>query len=161
VPGLLGGRYDDFSDRFFRLRLRDGWDLWRRAPHTLGGAHVHFNAGAGSRGGLLIRDFVAHADRVCAAAGIAVWKGEMNAPAGTRARVLERYGAEIVHRTPNRTLSWLTGKEIERLTVARPVGDIVRVDAAPGTAPMVAGPRPSPLAPRREITRRLRRPRHR
>jgi len=139
-PKLATRRYDEFTDRFFRLRLRDGWELWRRAPRGTAAAHAHFNAASGARSGLVVRDFVAHVERACARAGIDAWTGEMNAPVGRRERVLERYGARIVHRARNHTLSWLAGETIERLTVVRPVGDIVRVDATPGTAPMTTAP---------------------
>jgi hypothetical protein len=49
--------------------------------------------------------------------------GEMNARAGRRVAALSRWGAEIVSRRPNGTLSWLTGSPIERLTVVRRVSD--------------------------------------
>ncbi len=32
---------------------------------------------------------------------------------------LERFVGSIVHRAPNHTLSWLMGRPVERLTVAR------------------------------------------
>ncbi len=135
LPALALRRYPPQADRFYRLRLRDGWDLWRRGPRAGACAHAHVNLAAGSRDGLIIRDLVEHIDRVCADAGIDEWLGEMNAPVGRRARVLERYGNTIVSRTPNRTLSWLAGRDIERLTVVRPAGDLARVDANPAHHP--------------------------
>jgi hypothetical protein len=128
------------SRRFHRLRIRDGWDLLRRSPGVPVRAHAHFNLAGSARAGLVIRDMVAHIDRRCAAAGIDEWLGEMNARAGTRVRVIERYGNRIVHRAHNHTLSWLAGEPIERLTVLRPVGAIARVDAPHDAAPMVAAP---------------------
>jgi hypothetical protein len=139
-PRLALGRYPPFAARFYRLRLRDGWELWRRARRTAPGAHAHFNVRPGARSGLLVRDFVAHVDRVCAAAGWETWTGEMNSRGGLRSRVLERYGNAIVGRSRNHTLSWLAGEEVERLTVVRPIGDITRVDADPAVTPMVGGP---------------------
>lgn len=139
VPPLLAGSYDTFTDRFYRLRIRDGWDLWRAGPRPVG-AHAHFNLAAGSRGGLVVRDFVAFIDSVCADAGVTHWLGEMNSRRGSRSRVIERYGNRIVHRSHNHTLSWLAGEDVQRLAVVRPVGDIVRVDAEPGSRPLVLGP---------------------
>jgi hypothetical protein len=45
----------------------------------------------------------------------------MNARAGRRVAALGRWGAEIVSRRPNATLTWLTGAPVERLTVLRRV----------------------------------------
>jgi hypothetical protein len=47
----------------------------------------------------------------------------MNARAGRRVAAIGRWGAEIVSRRPNGTLSWLTGSPVERLTVVRHVSD--------------------------------------
>jgi hypothetical protein len=60
---------------------------------------------------------------VVVAAGFESWDGEMNARAGRRVAALNRWGAEIVSRRPNGTLSWLTGSPVERLTVLRRVSD--------------------------------------
>ena len=43
--------------------------------------------------------------------------------AGRRVAALSRWGAEVVSRRPNGTLSWLTGSPVERLTVLRRVSD--------------------------------------
>jgi len=45
----------------------------------------------------------------------------MNARAGRRTAALGRWGAEVVSRRPNATLTWLTGAPVERLTVLRRV----------------------------------------
>jgi hypothetical protein len=45
-----------------------------------------------------------------------------NARAGRRVAALGRWGAEVVARHPNRTLTWLVGAPVERLTVVRHVG---------------------------------------
>jgi phosphatidylinositol alpha 1,6-mannosyltransferase len=39
--------------------------------------------------------------------------------AGRRRRGLERYGAEVIAREPNRTLTWLTGERVDRLVTLR------------------------------------------
>lgn len=117
---LLAGRHEPTAARFLRLRLRDGWEL-RRAP-TPAPVHAHVNllpvARIGSAGPLL-RD---HVDEVARRVGSSNWYGEVNATSGHREGALRRLGFDIVHRAPNRTLSWLTGGPVERLTVVRQVG---------------------------------------
>jgi hypothetical protein len=122
VPRLLLRRYPASIRRFYRLRLRDGWDLWRHSEDAVAGLpHAHFNAT--TTGGLPGRTLADHVDAVVAAAGFDSWYGEMNARAGRRVAALGRWGAEIVARRPNGTLSWLAGSPIERLTVVRHVSD--------------------------------------
>jgi hypothetical protein len=122
VPRLLLRRYPAPIRRFYRLRLRDGWDLWRHSEDTVAELpHAHFNAT--TTGGLPGRILADHVDAVVAAAGFDAWYGEMNARAGRRVAALGRWGAEIVSRRPNGTLSWLAGAPVERLTVLRHVAD--------------------------------------
>jgi hypothetical protein len=122
VPRLLLRRYPAPIRRFYRLRLRDGWELWRHSEDRAAGLpHAHFNATA--PGGLPGRLLADHVDAVVAAAGFDSWYGEMNARAGRRVAALGRWGAEILSRQPNGTLSWLTGTPVERLTVLRHVSD--------------------------------------
>ena len=122
VPRLLARRYPASIRRFYRLRLRDGWDLWRHSEDRVAGLpHAHMNAT--TMGGLPGRLLADHVDAVVAAAGFESWYGEMNARAGRRVAALSRWGAEIVSRRPNGTLSWLTGSPVERLTVLRRVSD--------------------------------------
>ncbi len=121
MPGLMSHSYPPFADRFYRLRIRDG--LAAAAQPAVPPAHVHFNIVSGRRNALLMRELVAHADGVCRDQERGRWYGEMNAVEGTRARVLEAYGGEIVNRQRNFTLSWLIGAPVERLTVVRRVGD--------------------------------------
>ena len=122
VPRLLARRYPASMRRFYRLRLRDGWDLWRHSEDRVGGLpHAHMNAT--TTGGLPGRLLADHVDAAVAAAGFESWYGEMNARAGRRVAALSRWGAEIVSRRPNATLSWLTGSPVERLTVLRRVTD--------------------------------------
>ena len=105
--------------RFHRLRLHDGWTSWRRGVDPGLPAHAHFNLARGARGRMHVMALVDHIDTRCAALGLPGWYGEINAPAGRRAVALEAHGARVVHREHNRTLSWLAGAPIERLTVAR------------------------------------------
>jgi len=122
VPRLLTRRYPAPIRRFYRLRLRDGWDLWRHSEDRVAGLpHAHLNAT--TMGGLPGRLLADHVDAVVAAAGFDSWYGEMNARAGRRVTALSRWGAEIVSRRPNGTLSWLTGSPVERLTVLRRVSE--------------------------------------
>jgi hypothetical protein len=122
LPRRLTRRYPAPIRRFYRLRLRDGWDLWRHSEDRVAGLpHAHVNAA--TMGGLPGRLLADHVDAVVAAAGFDSWYGEMNARAGRRVAALSRWGAEIVSRRPNGTLSWLTGSPVERLTVLRRLSD--------------------------------------
>ena len=118
-PALVAGRYSEEAAAFYRSRIQDGWDLWRHAPALPGLGVVHMNMRPSVRAGSAGRLLADHADRRVAAAGLAGWYGEINAPAGTRAKALERLGGEVVHRWPNRTLSEALGRPVERLTVVR------------------------------------------
>lgn len=106
--------------RFWAARLRDGVDLLR-APVVLP-AHAHINLLASHRAGRAGRMLVDHVDDRCRRAGLPGWVGEINAVAGHRARALGRLGATVVHRSPNRTLTWALGTPVERLSVARHLG---------------------------------------
>ncbi len=114
------------ASRFVRTRVADGWAR-RRPPSSVRGLpHAHLNAAPDRRGlpGRRLADFV---DEVCARAGHDAWYGEINARAGRRvAAITRRWGAEVVHREPNRTLSWLVGEPVERLTVRRAVPPAAR-----------------------------------
>ncbi len=123
---LLTRRMAPDASKFLRLRLQDGWDLWRQGAVTPLAAHAHLNLAPGSRATQAGRQLADHVDRRCRAAGLPGWFGEMNAVVGHRTRALERLGATVVHRAPNHTLSWLLGQPVERLTVARPLPDPVR-----------------------------------
>lgn len=118
---LLGRHHPPSAARFLRLRLRDGWEL-RRAP-TPAPVHAHMNLVRGARTGsaaALLRD---HVDDVARRAGSLSWYGEINAPVGRRETALHRLGFDVVHRSPNRTLSWLTGTPVDRLTVVREIAE--------------------------------------
>ena len=120
------------SGRFYRMRLRDGWRMWRHSVPDPMPAHVHLNLVASERARQTGRLLVHHIDRRCDEARLPGWFGEMNAPQGHRARALERLGAVIVHRSPNLTLSWLAGRPVERLTVVRRLGPVARGDELSG-----------------------------
>lgn len=127
--------YLTHTGRFHRLRLVDGWDLWRNGRGEPAAAHAHVNLAPDHRAGRGGRLLVEHIDRRCRAAAMNGWFGEINAPVGHRAAGLERLGARVVGRAPNRTLSWLAGRAVERLTVVR---DLVP-SPAPVEAPRLVG----------------------
>jgi hypothetical protein len=116
---LLAGRLEPDASKFLRLRLKDGWDMWRHGVTAPLPAHAHINLASESRASLAGRQLADHVDGRCQAAGLPGWFGEMNAIVGRRARALERLGGTVVHRAPNHTLTWLLGQPVERLTVAR------------------------------------------
>lgn len=117
--GLVAGRYEEQAARFYRTRIQDGWDLWRHSPSLPNLGVVHMNMRPSARAGGAGRLLADHADRRVAAAGLDGWYGEINAPAGARARALERLGGQVVHRGRNRSLSAVVGAPVERLTVVR------------------------------------------
>src|SRR5262249_1298187 len=120
ASSLRGGRGRPAS-RFLRTRVADGWALRRPLASVRGLPHAHFNAAPDRRGlpGRALADFV---DAACAAAGHDAWYGEINARAGRReAAITRRWGGEVVQRERNRTLSWLAGEPVDRLTVLRRV----------------------------------------
>ena len=113
--------------RFQRCRLRDGWVMFR-GPEPPFPAHAHVNVlphRLASWAGLVLVRWV---DERCRRAGRHGWYGEINAPVGKRAGALERVVGPVVHRAPNHTLTWLVGRPVERLTVAR------TLSSAAGTA---------------------------
>jgi hypothetical protein len=121
MPRLLARRYPAPIDRFYRLRLRDGWAMWRHHNDRLDGVpHAHLNA-CDTMGGLPGRLLADHVDATVAAAGFPAWYGEINARSGRRVAALGRWGAQIVDRQPNLTLTWLAGAPVERLTILRSV----------------------------------------
>jgi hypothetical protein len=80
--------------------------------------------------GLVVRDLVEHLDRMCLERGLTHWTGEMDAREGRRVGLLRSYGFGVHSITRNRTLSWLTGMTVQRVTVVREVGEISRLDVA-------------------------------
>jgi hypothetical protein len=123
---LAAGRLRGDAGRFHRLRLRDGWAAARQGPAAPMPACVHLNLRPAVRAGRAALALVDHADARCRLAGHPGWYGEVNALEGRRARALVAGGLEVVHRQPNRTLSWLAGRPVERLTVVRTLGRPVR-----------------------------------
>ena len=120
LPRLALRRYPAPVDRFYELRIRDGWRTWRTRQTVPVLPHAHLNsvAGGGELAGRLLAD---HVDTTCRRAGFTAWCGEINARAGRRTAALDRWGAEVVAHTPNATLSWLVGAPVERLTIVRRV----------------------------------------
>jgi hypothetical protein len=124
VGGLALRRYPPAERRFYRARLRDGYALWRAGSSPPMPASAHMNLLPGHRGGANGRLLAAHIDARVRHAGLPGWFGEINAPAGRRAGALERLGGRVVSRVPNRTLSRLLGRPVERLTVVRTLPEI-------------------------------------
>jgi hypothetical protein len=90
VPRLVTGRYRGDARRFYRLRLRDGWALWRGGGADPMLAHAHCNLVPGVRAWWAGRLLADHIDDRCRAAGVGGWSGEINAPTGRRAQALIR-----------------------------------------------------------------------
>jgi hypothetical protein len=138
---LMSRRICPDASKFLRLRLKDGWDMWRNGVVPPLPAHAHMNLASRSRAVRMGYLLALHIDDRCRLAGLPGWFGEMNALSGRRSRALERLGGTVVHRAPNHTLSWLMGQPVERLTVARwlPAADTPRVTSVPAGAEIGAG----------------------
>lgn len=106
---------------FTRLRLADGWASWRSSLPPPQPVLMHFNVAPGARTADAGLRLAAHVDQLCLDRGLPGWYGEINGPAGRRVAALERLGGEFVHRMPNRTLTWLAGRPVDRNTMMRRV----------------------------------------
>lgn len=127
---VLVGRYPEEAERFYRLRLKDGWHALLGPPPPCP-AHLHVNVVAGHRGAAAGRLLVEAAEERLRAARVAQWYGEINAPVGRRGAALQRRGGRVVLRQPNHTLSWLAGRPVERLRVTRAVPAEARRQSQP------------------------------
>ena len=127
LVAALTGRRSRAELRFLRLRLVDGLRSLREAPTPPYPAHAHFNLDGEVRGRSTGHRLAAAMDELVAARGHDGWFGEMNLPEGFPTDALERAGAVLGHRQRNVTLSALTGMEVWRTTVLRPLAD--RTDA--------------------------------
>lgn len=109
------------AGRLVRLRVADGVAAWRHGHGPVAPAHAHLQVARGVRFGLAALRLVHHVDARCRAAALPAWYGEVNALPGRRVTTLEARIGPVVARMPNRTLSWLAGAPVERLTVLRHV----------------------------------------
>jgi hypothetical protein len=117
---ILGGHLPPEAERFYRLRMRDGWAGLVGPPPPCG-PHLHLNVESGARGGRAGRLLIGAAEERFRQAGHGQWYGEINAPVGRRAAALERFGGRIVARRPSHTFSWLADRPVEQLRVTRSV----------------------------------------
>lgn len=118
---ILAGRARGDARRFVWHRVRDGVAMVRNGPTPPYPAHAHVNLDPQLRGVSVGHRLLGMMDETVADAGLDGWYGEMNWPAGTSPAAVEAAGAVVVHRQRNHTLSWLTGQDVERATVARPL----------------------------------------
>jgi len=116
----LGRRRGD-ARRFVWLRVRDAVHGWRHAPPPPFDAHAHVNLAPSLRSARTGPHLARSMDELVADTGLGGWYGELNVVEGRSLAVLERIGVTIAHRQPSRTFTWLEGRPIERITLARPV----------------------------------------
>lgn len=123
VIGVVAGRVDSPSRRFYWLRFRDSLRivLGRRSGTEGVGAHVHLNVARAYRSGSVAARLLEAIDQVCRDLGVEKWLGEMNAMPRTRRRALGRLFGDLVDEQPNLTFSWLAGSTVSRLTFRRRV----------------------------------------
>lgn len=120
---LSTGRLHRDARRFTALRIQDGLTAWTHTPPPPFPAHAHLNLSERVRAGGLGHELAAAMDEMVESAGLAGWYSDVDVPAGGSLRALEREGARVVHRMPNRTFSWLLGTRVHRVTVARSLAD--------------------------------------
>lgn len=120
------GRSTGDSRTFHRLRLWDGVVTLATGVPAPMPASIHVNVAAASRGVRGGLDLAAAADAAVQSAGLPGWFGEVNVPLSRpgRALALHRLGGRVVHRQRNRTMSWLAGEPVDRLTVVRSVDPV-------------------------------------
>jgi len=120
VPRCLRPEAADLR-HFATARLRDlraVRSTTRRPPMPV---HAHLNVASPHRSGsaaVLLRD---HIDERALMANAPGWFAEVNAIRGRRFQALERVLGPVTERRPNHTLTWLSGRPVERLTVVRPL----------------------------------------
>lgn len=119
VLAAARGQLKGDARRFVALRMRDAVSLLAApVPRPV---HAHLNLDRAIHGSWAAPLLLEHIDAVCRTAGATGWYGEVNARVGRRAAALARLVGPVVHRTPNRTCTWLAGVPVERLLVVRDV----------------------------------------
>lgn len=113
------GRCRGPARRFAWLRIRDGLTATRTAPPAPMPAHAHLNLDPEIRDRSTGHRLVAAMDTMVERLELPGWFGEMNLPPGRSLAAVDRAGAVVVHRQPNRTFSWLLGCPVERTTIVR------------------------------------------
>lgn len=128
---LITGRTNKESRHFYWYRLRDSLAITktRQALPKNVHMHVHLNVGSKFHDGSVSLKLRDHADHACLMHGATAYFGEMNAIGGRRIVGLHRVGGQIVDDSPNHTFSWLTGKEVHRLTLVRNLSESTQVAA--------------------------------
>ncbi|MFZ8968954.1 MAG: hypothetical protein ACO20G_07935 [Ilumatobacteraceae bacterium] len=113
------GRLSAPTRRFYKLRTIDTVALMRGTRDRGRVPHAHMNVVSGARSGRVAHALLQEVDRSVRTAGFDTWIGEINAVAGSRQGALERLGFTVLSRSRNHTLSGLSGRRVERLTVER------------------------------------------
>lgn len=133
AASVRAGAAGSTARRFLRHRLRDLRDVWHPGASPMP-VHVHLNLDRSVRVGRAALTALDLADAAARRVGAAGWYGEVNAPVGRRAVPLGRLGLEVTGVTPNRTLTWVRGEPVERLTVVRRLEPGLEVGARPLSA---------------------------
>lgn len=111
-------------------RVADGAKLTRQELPNNFDMHAHVNMRSHARFGAGGLQSLRYVDEQAAILGFAGWYADINSKSGRRSASLERLGGQIIQRSYNRTLSWLTGESIERLRVVRRAAPIEIKSAA-------------------------------
>jgi len=120
---LMTGRLTRIGFGFYFRRTLDSimilWD--RRRSETVDLPHAHMNVRSGHQTGTCALMLLNDLDQRCRETGMSVWLGEINGVGTSRRRAVERLLGEVIDVRRNMTHSWLTGREVNRLTVRRSV----------------------------------------
>lgn len=123
ITPLLAGKPSSETARFVLLHALDHAAPWRRRRANideLPSAHLLIADSTPRHAALhALAEFV---DDTCRSAGFDRWMGEIDGPATQITSVDSlALGADVVSRTPIRTLSWLKGEALDRLAFVRTV----------------------------------------
>ncbi|MCC7492021.1 MAG: hypothetical protein IT204_06750 [Fimbriimonadaceae bacterium] len=108
--------YDPFTRWFYRLRLRDAWEVLANPDPPLP-AHCHWHLLPAVRGrfGRELGLWFLHYVQDC---GLPAFGGEYPLPVRRKdASLFKRIGATVVHQVPHHTLSALLGEPVLRITL--------------------------------------------
>lgn len=129
LVALTTGRMNSESRKFYWFRLRDSVEIARtrkKLPPNIQ-LHTHINVKNEFQNGSVSLHLRNHVDGVCRRLGVTAYFGEMNAVGAKRRVSLRRVGGTIVSDSPNHTFSWLTSKELHRLTLVRTVEQLENI----------------------------------
>jgi len=121
ITPLLAGKRSSEAAQFVLLHALDHGAPWRRRRANVAGLpSAHLSITGTTPRHAALHAFAEFVDDQCRSAGFDRWLGEIDEPP-SQVTSIEALGADIVCRTPIRTLSWLRGEALDRLAFVRTV----------------------------------------